>query len=156
MGLRAPSRSHLCGWYIYLPSLLDKDSPRQNTTVFLQIIYAKRVQFVYLGAKMLPQFPLVSLHSYQLINKTVWCRGPWSVALCTYEHTAGTVVGGGLMHIRTYAVPRDTPIQPFIYRCIIQNLCNWCIQVPIGYISCLICLTFMRAVRISCLLVVHG
>ena len=117
-------------------SLLDKVSPRQNTTVFLQIIYTKRVQLVYLGAKMLPQFPLVSLHSYQLINKTVWCGGPWSVALCTYEHTAGTVVGS-VMHIRTYAVPRYTPIQPFIYRCIIQNLCNWCIQVPIGYISCL-------------------
>ena len=52
------------GSYIYRPTFLDRYSPRQNTTVFLQILYRKHVQLVYLGAKMLTQFPLVVLHSY--------------------------------------------------------------------------------------------
>ena len=53
-----------CGSYIRRPTVLDIYPPRQNTTVFLQIFYRKRVQLVYLGAKMLNQFPLVLLHSY--------------------------------------------------------------------------------------------
>ena len=53
-----------CGCYIYRPSLVDRDVQRQNTTVLLQIFYTKRVQLVYLGAKMLTQFPLDVLHSY--------------------------------------------------------------------------------------------
>ena len=42
----------------------NRNAPGQNTTVSLQIFYTKRVQLVYLGAKMLTRFPLVVLHSY--------------------------------------------------------------------------------------------
>ena len=66
----------LCGCFIYRPSLLDRYLPRQNMTVFLQIFYTNHVQLVYLGTKMLTQFPLVVLHSYLLINITVLRRGP--------------------------------------------------------------------------------
>ena len=59
-----PGPGRTSGWYIYRPSLLDRDTTRQNATVLLQIFYTKRVQLVYLGAKMLTQFPLAVLHSY--------------------------------------------------------------------------------------------
>ena len=47
-----PTGSQLCSCLIYHPYLLDRYSPRQNTTVFWQIFYTKCVQFVYLGAKI--------------------------------------------------------------------------------------------------------